>query len=211
MLGFHKTGQAERGDTLIEVLFAITVFSLVVVTTLSIMNQGMQISLRSLQLTYVRQQVDAQAETLRFLSSSYVAAYTPGMTAATATGPAKVYATIVANAITDGPSDSSAFGAQGAVSCPVPETGSFILNTRKATLGTLSQITDADTVAEVRYDAVTNNIQSSRGIWIEPVRAREAGSSVGYTDFHVRACWPAPGLSTPMSTGTIVRLYEPRT
>ena len=55
-----------RGDTLIEVLFAITVFSLVVVTSLAIMNQGTQAALRSLQLTLVRQQVDSQAEALRF-------------------------------------------------------------------------------------------------------------------------------------------------
>ena len=75
MLGRQKN----RGDTIIEVLFAITVFSLVVVSSLSIMNQGSATAQRTLEISLVRQQIDAQAETLRFLNTSYVAAYQAGV------------------------------------------------------------------------------------------------------------------------------------
>lgn len=198
----------QRGDTLIEVLFAITVFSLVVVMSLALMNQGTQASLRSLQLTLVRQQVDSQAETLRFLNSSYIAAYTPGFTAAAATGPAQVYAQLLELADTSGLTNSSEFGAGGSTTCPNPPSGSFILNTRRASLHT-TLFRPAETIAEVQYDTITNDATASYGLWVEPIRAAGDLTS-GYTDFHIRACWPAPGLGTPMSTGTIVRLYEPR-
>ncbi|MBJ58357.1 hypothetical protein CMN24_01415, partial [Candidatus Saccharibacteria bacterium] len=64
MLGMRRL---ERGDTLIEVLFAVTVFSFVVVSSLAIMNQGTAAAQRSLEISLVRQQVDAQADSLRFL------------------------------------------------------------------------------------------------------------------------------------------------
>lgn len=199
----------QRGDTLIEVLFAITVFSLVVVTSLAIMNQGTQAAMRSLQLTLVRQQVDSQAEALRFLNASYIAAYSPGLTAATATGPAKEYAEIIESA-TIGEA-SSAFGAQGAVTCPDAAPGSFIINTHTAIAAfePTAMMQLADTISEVQYDDITGAITATKGLWVEPIRAASSGGT-GYTDFHIRACWPAPGLGTPMSTGTIVRLYEPR-
>jgi len=198
-----------RGDTLIEVLFAITVFSLVVVTSLAIMNQGTQAALRSLQLTLVRQQVDSQAEALRFLNTSYIAAFSPGLTAATASGPAKVYAQVLELADDTGATEASPFGTNGMTTCPDAPPGSFILNTRRATMGNTLLMRPADTIAEVEYNPTTNAIVASRGLWIEPIRAA-GDATTGYTDFHIRACWPAPGLGTPMNTGTIVRLYEPR-
>ena len=70
----------ERGDTLIEVLFAITIFSLIVVTSLTLMNQGTAASQRALEITTVRQQVDGQAEALRFIHDAYVGVYQSGIT-----------------------------------------------------------------------------------------------------------------------------------
>ncbi|RYF29698.1 MAG: hypothetical protein EOO17_00170 [Chloroflexi bacterium] len=67
--------RAERGDTIIEVLFAITIFSFVAVGGLSIMNQGVATAQRSLEIGLVRQQMDAQADALRYLNQAYVADY----------------------------------------------------------------------------------------------------------------------------------------
>src|SRR5674476_81397 len=69
-----------RGDTLVEVLFATAVFSLVAVGCLSIMNQGAATAQRALEITLVRNEIDAQAETLRFLNASYIQAYQSGIT-----------------------------------------------------------------------------------------------------------------------------------
>ncbi len=71
-MGVNKN-YMDRGDTLIEVLFAITIFSLVAVSSMAIMNQGTDTAQRSLEITLVRQEIDAQAETLRFLNASYIA------------------------------------------------------------------------------------------------------------------------------------------
>ena len=54
--------RSSRGDTLVEVLLGVTIFSLVAVITLETMNRGMAISQYALETTLVRQQVDAQAE-----------------------------------------------------------------------------------------------------------------------------------------------------
>jgi len=65
----------QKGDTLIEVLFAVTVFSLVAVGALSIMNSSTAVAERALETTLVRNQIDAQAEVLRYIHDSYIATY----------------------------------------------------------------------------------------------------------------------------------------
>lgn len=55
-----------RGDTLVEVLLGVTIFSLVAVIALETMNRGMAIAQYSLETTLVRQQVDTQAEMIRY-------------------------------------------------------------------------------------------------------------------------------------------------
>lgn len=64
---------AKRGDTIIEAMFAFAVFSLVSIITVSMMNLGVAASERSLELTTVRNELNAQAEALRFIHSSYIA------------------------------------------------------------------------------------------------------------------------------------------
>ncbi len=200
-----------RGDTLIEVLFAITVFSLVMVISLSLMNQGMSASIRSMQITLARQQVDSQAETLRFLNSSYVTAYQPGVDILTTPKtPAGEYKKILAS-IPPGKASVSAFGANGEVTCPAVPAGSFITNARTAEYLTSASTSfvPADGVAEVIYGS-DNVLTQSKGLWIEAVRSPQVpGERTRYTDFHIRACWSAPGVDEPMNIGTIVRLYEP--
>ena len=56
-----------RGDTIIEVLLAVTIFSLVAVGSMVLMNRGVAMAQQSLETTLVRQQIDAQAEMLRFV------------------------------------------------------------------------------------------------------------------------------------------------
>ena len=61
-----------RGDTLIEVSFAIAVFALVAMISITIMNTGVTMAERSLENTMTRNEVDAQAEALRFIQNSYL-------------------------------------------------------------------------------------------------------------------------------------------
>lgn len=209
--------RTQAGDTLIEVLFAVTVFSLVVVAALSIMNQGTAASQRSLETTLVRQQIDSQAETLRFLHESYVSNYQSGYASnpsLTLTGPTGQFYAIVQSVAATNAKSASAFA--DAATCPTPPTGSFILNTHTATLVTNPALfKPATTSAQLTFDTSNDaTLTASEGIWIEAIRSGTSSdpsqSNSGYIDFHIRACWSAPGLNVARNLGTIVRLYEPR-
>ena len=75
-----KNNKKQRGDTLVEVLFATAVFSLVAVSGLSIMNQGTSTAQRALEITLVRNEINSQAEAIRMLNTSYIAAYRADIT-----------------------------------------------------------------------------------------------------------------------------------
>lgn len=62
-----------RGDTLIEVMFAIAVFSVIAVISMSLMNMGVSTAQGTLEMTMARNEIDAQAEALRFIQNSYIA------------------------------------------------------------------------------------------------------------------------------------------
>lgn len=213
----------KRGDTIIEVLFAVAVFSMVAVGSLAIMSSGTSTAQRALEITLVRQQIDAQAEALRFIHHSYTSAYVPGTLAYT--GPAEEWQ----NAVSKADATASEFGPNAAV-CPSIPTDAFIMNARAATVAVGSaaapvSMADANSTrpfAQVVYgddttaeaDGSDATISSVEGIWIEAVTtsspAEEAINKSNFIDFHIRACWNGPGRSAPMTIGTIVRLYEPR-
>lgn len=197
-----------RGDTLIEVLVAITVFSAVAVGSLTVMNQGAMISQRALELTLVREEIDSQAEALRFINASYVAAFKSGLNTYVAGSPAQQWQTIRANNTV---AAVSAFGANTV--CNTPPAKSFVINTHKATLmSTASLLIPARTFSQIQYNA-SDAVTSAEGIWIEAIKYSTTAvaneTTAGYIDFHIRACWTSQGQSAPSTIGTIVRLYEP--
>jgi len=204
----------QRGDTLIEVLFAVSVFSFVVVSALAIMNQGTAASQRALEITLVRQQVDAQAETLRFMHDAYVAAYQPGITfnvTDTTTSPAEEWYKMIT---AKGNAISSASAFEVSTSCPSAPSGSFIVDPLNvAYVTSANALVPANNFAQVTYDS-RGVFTAAQGLWIEAIRSGTSAdanqSNTGYIDFHIRACWESVGLPLPMSSGTIVRLYEPR-
>jgi type II secretory pathway pseudopilin PulG len=211
-------GNVSRADTLVEVLFAVTVFSLVAVGALTLMNQGTSISQRSLETTLVRQEIDAQAETLRFLHDSYVAAYREGQSSevsGTPDTPFEQWQAMLESIIETDAASASDFGASVAA-CPDPPSSSFVLDSRSAAFVAPSEdiLGEADTYAKLEYDD-GGVLDSSKGLWIEAIRSDTNTSdpyqsNIGFIDFHIRACWFGPGQGVPLTIGTIVRLYEPR-
>lgn len=204
-----------RGDTLIEVLFATAIFSLVAVGGLSIMNQGTSASQRALEITLVRNEMDAQAETLRFLNASYIAAFKSGLAAYPAGSPAQQWKLMHDSIKATNNTNTSPFGVTGAGVCPTAfqTDGSFILNTHLATFVDPSAklLKSAKTFSQVRYNNL-DQVAVSEGIWIEAVRKAPSGNNqdnAAYIDFNIRACWDGPGQTIPLTLGTIVRLYEP--
>jgi len=206
-----QSARRQKGDTLIEVLFAFTIFSLVVVGAITIMNQGTVAAQRSLETTIVRQEIDSQATTLRFLHDAYVAAYQSNgaYPATTAAGQWKLMADNLSA------TSASAFDT-GSTKCPTPPAGSFILNGAQAKFikGSSIILIPASSYAQLTYDATSNELLSAAGVWIEgirsPVPADTNAQNARFIDFHIRACWDNPGPGPAMTIGTIVRLYEPR-
>lgn len=210
-VGVKMIKSKNRGDTLIEALIAMAIFSLIAVASMSIMNQGTATSQRALEITLVRQEMNSQTETLRFLNASYNAVYQPGVTVYSS-APANQWKLIKSKVSNDSSTITSLDNCDPAIN-----TNSFVLNTRKAQFqdaaSTYGIIDSAKTFSQVIYNS-SDNITSVEGIWIEAVSpltvvTNSQGNS-GYIDFHIRACWNSPGQSVPVTLGTIVRLYEPR-
>lgn len=184
----------QRGDTIIEVLFATTIFSLIAVGALSIMNQGTAMAQRALEINLVRAQIDAQADALRLLNHAYIADI--GKNGA-ATG--RWNNLVVSNTVSEAtPFDESVSDGR----CITPASA-FALNIERldAPNPLVPIIPEAGTYAKVRYDLP---VPAAEGLWVQAVHAD------GHYDFHIRACWQSPGAVQPITIGTIVRLYDPR-
>lgn len=207
-----RQAHRERGDTIIEVMFAIVIFSFVAISSIAIMNQGIATGERALEITLVRQQINAQAEALRFIHEGRVAM--PGLVTQEGS------AAYTWNQFLTSPNEgyrqtrASEYGRLDANGeCAIPESGRpFILNARTAQIwnGQVTAEAEDGTLppyAQVVYDD-SGNISAAYGLWIESVPS-DSSIDQPFVDFHIRACWAAPGGSQPMTIGTIVRLYDP--
>lgn len=193
-----------RGDTLIEVIFAVSAFAAVMIAGMSIMNMATAKVQSSLQLTMARNAIDSQAEALRFINAVYLANYPDNINSGVAKSWSIVKDSPVrsASSVDYCPKNNQEFGARNA----------FVVNTRHVDLGKSRNIHSASTFPRLIYGGeedsnnINNNTNSlyirSEGLWIEAVKGDK------YYDFHIKACWVNPG-STTSTIGTIVRLYDP--
>ena len=208
-----QSSNKEHGDTIIEVLFAVTIFAMIAVGSLSIMNQGTAASQRALEITLVRQQIDAQAEAIRFIHQAYVASFQQG---ATPTGTAAQWLAMTNKTTGKGADSPSVFGLIDNGQCPsvAPGQKPFILNARTATVSNSTPLMSPPAggslppFAEIVYNT-DSSISNAYGLWVEAIPSTNAVGP-GFVDFHIRACWDGPGSGDAVTLGTIVRLYEPR-
>jgi type II secretory pathway pseudopilin PulG len=230
--------RARRGDTIIEVIFAITIFCLVSIICLSLMNSGINTTESSLEQTTARAEMDAQAAALRFLHNGYVAEYEY----IDLGHYINVWNKITAQAIesndllnTQEVSRCDAMYADAQFTANKP----FVINTRM-----LSSSADLDTEdvenalvtpaeapfvatplsprvvftgtsnsdAELKETGVYRTVGSVEGIWITAVKGdvKQDTGIPKYYDFYIRTCWVAPGREYPTKLGTLVRLYNPQ-
>jgi type II secretory pathway pseudopilin PulG len=194
----------QRGDTIIEVLFATTIFSLIAVGSLSIMNQGTALAQRSLEITLAREQIDAQGDALRLLNQAYIADF--GKSGAATT---RWNSIVLANAVAQAVPFDSIVDGNNHCTIPAPAEKPFALNIERldSVDPLVPVVADAGTYSQIRYDLP---LPTSEGLWIQAVRSPVMSGQTGYYDFHIRACWQSPGDVRPVTIGTIVRLYEPR-
>lgn len=193
-----------RGDTIIEVIFAIVIFSFIAISSLTIMNKGVAIGEKALEISLVRQQINAQAEVLRFIHEASVV---------TPASPHALTWTQLVSA--QGQAAASEYGVNNG-ECLLPAGATyhpFVLNARTAQIWSNPPSIEAgaDTSFPPYPQVIYNDdssIQDAYGLWIESVPSSVLVAR-RFVDFHIRACWAAPGSAVPMTIATIVRLYDP--
>ena len=193
-----------RGDTIIEVMLAMTIFAMLAVGVLTLMNRGISSAQDALETTLVRQQIDGQAEALRFLHQAY-------MLNSDAPGSASIFKNDVLSKSVNVPSEFGTDGSSGSCIDGIPTQG-FALNPNNARVITTAVRAMGQPNPYV-YSQITTGTAAAYGIWIEAVRGDKGTGAVaatpGFYDFHIRACWNAASTSVPRTLGTIVRLYVP--
>ena len=177
-----------RGDTLVEVLLGVTIFSLVAVIALETMNRGMAIAQYSLETTLVRQQVDAQAEMLRYAHDM------------------KNDNSVSVSAVNGNE------GNLGVEKCPDDfSTKEFALTATPSLASKISILNNpGDYKAAETYARVDSDTKKTYGISVRLVKPSTATGSRDSNkyDAYIKACWMPVGNKMPATIGTIVRLYD---
>lgn len=173
----------QKGDTIVEVMFAIAVAGLVIVLSLAVMNRGVATTQMAVENTLVRQSLDGQAEALRYLRDTNNPQWQD----------------IIENR-TSG--SATPFNDEN-VNCQPSGGAPFFIQVTEPDNDTP---TGSIAVEEYNHDAnISQDVfaQPGQGLWVEAV---DSGNE--FIDFYIQACWPPPFEGPNARTGTIVRLYE---
>ncbi len=188
--------RANQGDTIIEVMFAFAVFSLVIVSAVVLMNQGVAMAQRSLEISLVRQQIDSQITMVQHAKQIKSPAW--------AALQADAQDTIGDfNSIATCP-DSSTLGPAHAHFMTVTNTAK-----KDITLQNISSANYSESTAYAMVDVMmrTASLPRAYGLWMVLVKAEGYATNRAY-DLHVRACWPSVGVNQPITIGTVTRMYD---
>ena len=185
-----------RGDTLVEVLLGVTIFSLVAVIALETMNRGMAIAQYSLETTLVRQQVDAQAEMIRYAHDMKN----------------DTWKKLVDNNSVSVSVVNDNEGNLGVEKCPDDfSTKEFALAATPSLASKISILNNpGDYKTAETYARVDSDTKKTYGISVRLVKPSTATGSRDSNkyDAYIKACWMPVGSKMPATIGTIVRLYD---
>lgn len=185
-----------RGDTLVEVLLGVTIFSLVAVIALETMNRGMAIAQYSLETTLVRQQVDAQAEMIRYAHDTKN----------------DTWKKLVDNNSVSVSAVNDNEGNLGVEKCPDDfSTKEFALAATPSLASKISILNNpGDYKAAETYARVDSDTKKTYGISVRLVKPSTTTGSRDSNkyDVYIKACWMPVGSKMPATIGTIVRLYD---
>lgn len=185
-----------RGDTLVEVLLGVTIFSLVAVIALETMNRGMAIAQYSLETTLVRQQVDTQAEMIRYAHDMKN----------------DTWKKLVDNNSVSVSAVNDNEGNLGVEKCPDDfSTKEFALAATPSLASKISILNNpGDYKAAETYARVDSDTKKTYGVSVRLVKPSTTTGSRDSNkyDAYIKACWMPVGSKMPATIGTIVRLYD---
>lgn len=207
----------ERGDTIIEVMFAFVIFSMVVVGSIMLMNRGVAMAQRSLEVTQVRSQLDAQIDMARYLQRYDPDAWNT-LIATRSISNIPAFSDLVSAASPTCPQPAALSGAfffarryDATLSNTAGGTGAYTVTAYPVSTSNLFRVDGVPAYSHVVHAPVPPDTPRSYGIWAQVTLAETNNSgpaSVRAYDLHVRACWDSIGTSIPLTVGTVTRLYH---
>ena len=229
----------KKGDTLVEVTLAVGIFSMVAISIVSVINGSTSSAQTALEATLTREEIDAQAEALRFIHASantedgegpYHNIWTQITTLALANDD---------NSIKDYPPSTcdSLYTGDTAIS-----SNAFVVDTHK--LSSINASTEPGDVVKQKstlfqqaatyphlvytYDNSDNvgslvkegtddslTLKYVDGIYVLAIK--DSGTNIvgkgdnipAYYDFYIRTCWYGAGERKASTISTVIRLNNP--
>ena len=221
------------GDTLVEVTLAIGIFSMVAVAVVAVMSSGTSNTQTALETTLTREEIDIQAEALRFIHSAYLSNLN------NPDNPyVKLWSNIVERAINPSVEGESYLTyapttCKNAMESETLENYGFIINplalstdTENAYIsyqGNEDKFFEASTFPRLVYDTSEGTLLDTptelyhiEGIYVIAVQDESTTRMVNYSsgaaafyDFYIRTCWYGSGSDTPTTISTVIRLHNP--
>lgn len=194
--------QSKQGDSIIEVLLAVAIFSAIAVTSIAIMNKGLSSAQTALESTMVRTELDAQAEAIRFIEQAYET---------NAGGPiGRLWSTIVENAIS--PDTSTADSDYNKLKAAIDGNNACLASTELT--GKYFLYNGSELESDLNLSTSSIPSVANGGLWIVAVQnkvlgAGESSKNIEYYDFYISACWDALNSSMPAKRTTIIRIHNP--
>lgn len=180
----------ERGDTLIEVLVAISVFGIVVVGAFALMNRGVTQMYDSMEKAQVRMLLNSQTEALTYARDQYLRSQSMALVTPQDQRAKNAWEG-VKNAF-DTPST-----APGLNSC-APSDAAFAMQ------ADASGISRSTTIIAAIADGFPS---PGNGIWVEEIPSA-ASVTPSFIDFYIKACWLQNSSAQTQVLSTVVRLYD---
>jgi Tfp pilus assembly protein PilV len=192
-----QVANTEQGDTLIEVLLALAILSVIMVSSIVLMNRGQASASNSLERSQVQALATHQGSLLQYIRDSYADVVAGGQTPQAGTA-AALWETIKSG-YTTAP-NVNVCAADGS---PNNAANSFFL--------TYNPAPAANPVTLVAYNGASAAAaaQPGSGMWIE-AQSVNGGVSHPYVDFFVKACWRPSGTGAHQEVKNVVRLYDPQ-
>lgn len=177
-----------RGDTIIELMLAFSIFSLAAVGTIVIMNKGIAVSQQSLEASLVRVEMDGQAEAIRYLRDTADPLWDTVVS----------YETDNVAPLAPSQCPTSADDIQSMKGFFIGQTGTTI---------SVYPVNASNFSASTTYAKRDTGAHTS-GLWVQIAKAEGSSTMVAY-DVYIHACWDSlVSSSVPATLGTIVRIYD---
>lgn len=214
-----------RGDTMIEVLLASAIFGFIALLTVALMNSGMLVSQSNLQLTMARNEVNAQAEALRYIHNAYTNSPGSGSGDGTWNQYKQLWDQVTSYAMSK--SELEDHQAPDGASCQevydteVVAGQSIVLNTNAVQLGAANTIITSPLEITDSFPFLAfsegNQVTGAYGIWVNVVTGDDSHPVAGgttrgdppYYEFFINTCWDSVGTGAPTRLDTVLRLYNP--